>query len=158
MSEKLFSLRKRVAKLEQHVADRARREKLANCNCEYSTIVVAERAEEFEAEMNLPCPAHGFRQLGRIVHIVLVSAGERPAYSSRIDQLIATYEARRTHQARLELEDDDSEDLNPRCKALTKSGKPCRAAATAGGLCFFHANPNKRLSWAELGEKAIARL
>jgi hypothetical protein len=27
-------------------------------------------------------------------------------------------------------------------------GKPCRAAATEGGLCFFHANPNKA---AELG-------
>src|SRR5579864_7768386 len=30
-----------------------------------------------------------------------------------------------------------------RCKARAKNGKPCRAAATAGGLCFFHANPNK---------------
>lgn len=36
------------------------------------------------------------------------------------------------------------------CKALTKSGKPCRAAATASGLCFFHANPNKA---SELGRK-----
>ena len=35
-----------------------------------------------------------------------------------------------------------------RCKAKTKLGKPCSAAATAGGLCFFHANPNKT---AELG-------
>jgi hypothetical protein len=35
-----------------------------------------------------------------------------------------------------------------RCKAQTKSGNPCCAAATAGGLCFFHANPNKA---AELG-------
>ena len=35
-----------------------------------------------------------------------------------------------------------------RCKALTKQGNPCRAAATEGGLCFFHANPNKA---AELG-------
>jgi len=34
------------------------------------------------------------------------------------------------------------------CKAKTKKGKPCRAAATEGGLCFFHANPNKA---AELG-------
>jgi len=30
-----------------------------------------------------------------------------------------------------------------RCKGKTKSGKPCGAAATAGGLCFFHANPDK---------------
>ena len=35
-----------------------------------------------------------------------------------------------------------------RCQARTKAGKPCRAAATAGGLCFFHTNPNKA---AELG-------
>jgi hypothetical protein len=35
-----------------------------------------------------------------------------------------------------------------RCKARTKRGEPCRAAATEGGLCFFHANPNKA---AELG-------
>ena len=34
------------------------------------------------------------------------------------------------------------------CKGKTKKGSPCRAAATEGGLCFFHANPNKA---AELG-------
>ena len=34
------------------------------------------------------------------------------------------------------------------CKGKTKKGKPCRAAAMEGGLCFFHANPNKA---AELG-------
>ncbi len=37
-----------------------------------------------------------------------------------------------------------------RCKVLTRAGKPCRAAATAGGLCYFHANPNKA---SELGRK-----
>ena len=37
-----------------------------------------------------------------------------------------------------------------RCKARTKAGRPCRAAATEGGLCFFHANPNKA---SELGRK-----
>lgn len=34
------------------------------------------------------------------------------------------------------------------CKGKNKKGRPCRAAATEGGLCFFHANPNKA---AELG-------
>src|SRR5579864_3674102 len=34
------------------------------------------------------------------------------------------------------------------CRGKTRQGKPCRAAATEGGLCFFHANPNKA---AELG-------
>lgn len=38
-------------------------------------------------------------------------------------------------------------DSNPRCQG-PKAGKPSRAAATSGGLCFFHANPNKA---AELG-------
>jgi hypothetical protein len=42
-----------------------------------------------------------------------------------------------------------SKQLNPRCKALAKSGETCRAVATAGGLCFFHAIPTKLLSWAE---------
>ena len=37
-----------------------------------------------------------------------------------------------------------------RCKGRTKLGEPCKAAATAGGLCFFHANPNKA---SELGRK-----
>lgn len=38
-----------------------------------------------------------------------------------------------------------------RCKAKAKSGKPCRAAATAGGLCFFHANPNKASELGRIG-------
>jgi hypothetical protein len=37
---------------------------------------------------------------------------------------------------------------NNRCKGTTRTGRPCRAAATEGGLCFFHSNPNKA---AELG-------
>ena len=40
-----------------------------------------------------------------------------------------------------------------RCKAKAKSGKPCRAAATAGGLCFFHANPNKAAELGRVGGK-----
>lgn len=43
---------------------------------------------------------------------------------------------------------------NSRCKALAKSGQPCGAAATEGGLSFFHANPNKA---AELGPKGGRR-
>jgi hypothetical protein len=38
-----------------------------------------------------------------------------------------------------------------RCKAQTKAGKPCRAAATRGGLCFFHANPNKASELGRIG-------
>ena len=38
-----------------------------------------------------------------------------------------------------------------RCHGRTKDGKPCRAAATAGGLCFFHANPNKASELGRIG-------
>jgi hypothetical protein len=41
-----------------------------------------------------------------------------------------------------------------RCKARTKNGKPCRAAATPGGLCFFHANPNKASELGRIGGRS----
>ena len=41
-----------------------------------------------------------------------------------------------------------------RCKAKTKSGKPCRAAATADGLCFFHANPDKASELGWIGDRS----
>lgn len=44
-----------------------------------------------------------------------------------------------------------------RCKAKTKSGKPCQAAATAGGLCFFHANPNKASELGRIGGSSNRR-
>ena len=43
------------------------------------------------------------------------------------------------------------QNLDWRCKARAKSGKRCRAAATAGGLCFFHANPNKASELGRIG-------
>ncbi len=66
MSGTLSSLSRRLTKLEQQLADRAKRANLASCNCSCITIADPARSEEFEAEMNLPCPAHGFRRLGRI--------------------------------------------------------------------------------------------
>ncbi len=44
-----------------------------------------------------------------------------------------------------------------RCKAITKAGEPCRAAATAGGLCFFHANPNKAAECGRIGGRSKRR-
>jgi hypothetical protein len=42
-------------------------------------------------------------------------------------------------------------DHDSHCAARAKSGKRCRAAATAGGLCFFHANPNKASELGRVG-------
>jgi Family of unknown function (DUF5763) len=44
------------------------------------------------------------------------------------------------------------------CQALTKKGKPCQAAATEGGLCFFHANPNKAVELGRIGGKKNGRM
>ena len=37
------------------------------------------------------------------------------------------------------------------CKATTRAGTACMARATDGGLCFFHANPNKAAELGRLG-------
>jgi hypothetical protein len=42
-------------------------------------------------------------------------------------------------------------DVSNRCAGTTKAGKPCKAAATGGGLCFFHANPNKASELGRIG-------
>ena len=44
-----------------------------------------------------------------------------------------------------------------RCKSRTKQGKPCRAAATAGGLCFFHSSPNKAVELGRIGGRNKSR-
>jgi len=41
-----------------------------------------------------------------------------------------------------------------RCQGKTKAGKPCRAAATKGGLCFFHANPKKAAELGRIGGRS----
>jgi hypothetical protein len=43
---------------------------------------------------------------------------------------------------------------NTRCSGRTKKGEPCRAAATPGGLCFFHANPNKASELGRIGGRS----
>lgn len=153
MSGKLSSLSRRLAKVERQLIDEARREGMAGCICSAMTLADADKPEEFEAEMNEPCPAHGFRRLGMLLEVRQI--GSKVA---KIDQLLEIYKARqsprklrlsRLRQAGLELK-NACENLGRRCKARAKNGNPCRAAATEGGLCFFHANPDKA---SELGRK-----
>jgi hypothetical protein len=50
-----------------------------------------------------------------------------------------------------------NKNVDSRCKAQAKSGKPCRAAATEGGLCFFHGNPDKAAELGRIGGKSKFR-
>jgi hypothetical protein len=79
------------------MADLARRVELANCTCKDTsgvTLAIPGQPEEFEAEMNLPCPAHGVRRLGRIMQLRFVEPGVTGKPDARLDELIATYQAR----------------------------------------------------------------
>jgi hypothetical protein len=43
------------------------------------------------------------------------------------------------------------------CKGKTKSGATCRAPAGAGGLCFFHANPDSAKALGQIGGRKNRR-
>jgi hypothetical protein len=47
-----------------------------------------------------------------------------------------------------------AKNLDRCCQARAKTGKRCRAAATEGGLCFFHANPNKPSELGRIGGRS----
>ncbi len=105
---------KRLVEVERRLRDVARREHLANCNCQQLT--GAFNSEKFEEEMNRPCPAHGFRDLGTIMHTVVVPTNGlvreiEPEEDEKLGALIATYEARRArHQTDSEFEIEDDSD------------------------------------------------
>jgi len=94
----LSSLNRRLDKLEQELADRAWRAKLGTCNCSYVTIADSARPEEFEAEMTLRCPAHGFRHLGIIKRVFSYKPDHNVRRDSQLDrkfaEMMATYNAR----------------------------------------------------------------
>src|SRR5450432_4732220 len=86
------NVRYRLAKLEKQLSDLTRLKELANCICKQNTVAL--EADEFEAEMNLPCPCHGFRRLGVIDQIVFVNPDLTKEPNPRLDELLATYESR----------------------------------------------------------------
>jgi hypothetical protein len=56
----------------------------------------SDHPEQFEAEMNLPCPAHGLRRFEVLIAFHMVGGyGEPPEDTSRFDELIATYYERK---------------------------------------------------------------
>lgn len=106
------NLEKRLAEVERRLRDVARREQQADCNCKQFT--GAFNPEKFEEEMNRPCPAHGFRDLGQIFHTVIVRTngivGEKEREEDeRLVNLIATYEARRARDRELKMDYDSEE-------------------------------------------------
>jgi hypothetical protein len=109
MSGKLSSLNRRLAKVEQQVAERTKREELANCICR--TLTIVQDAEQFEVEMNRPCPVHGVRDLGQLlIHTPFNSDTTPSEVSIKRRQLLDLYELRLSQhsQSSDELEENES--------------------------------------------------
>jgi hypothetical protein len=112
MSGKLSSLSRRLAKVEQQVAERTKREELANCICGTSVaFTVIHDAEQFEVEMNRPCPVHGVRDLGPLVFHRPFNSDTTPSEESiKLRQLLDLYELRLSQRSQSsdELEENES--------------------------------------------------
>ena len=120
MTRKLLSLSRQLAKVERKQADRARREKLANCICGGTIIALSLAPELFEAEMNRTCPVHGFRRFGQIAAMIFErSPGDETIYGPpeyetmddgvKLKQLLKTYELSywKDFKSRVEREADE---------------------------------------------------
>lgn len=112
MSGKLSSLNRRLAKVEQQVAERTKREELANCICRTSMpFTIVHNAEDFEVEMNRPCPVHGVRDLGQLLIHTPFNSDTTPSEESiKLRQLLDLYELRLSQRSQSsdELEENES--------------------------------------------------
>ncbi len=81
--------------MERQLADIANEEKQASCICHAFLRVSYASAENFRAEMNRVCPAHGFRELDifRIVYEADDSDSE-VARDTEINELLMEYKRR----------------------------------------------------------------
>jgi hypothetical protein len=108
VSGKLTGFRRRLAKVEQALGETAKQEKQADCICIRNgariTIAFSNKPEEFEADMNQKCPAHGFRSLGDITVFRVVGRGQKRDERCRLDDLLAEYRAREADYSRNKLE------------------------------------------------------
>ena len=62
-----MSLRRRVRKVEQRLADIEEQNQMANCSCQEVMVAYLGRLDEFEELVNQPCQVHGMRQAGRLI-------------------------------------------------------------------------------------------
>jgi hypothetical protein len=111
MSGKLSSLNRRLAKVEQQVAERTKREELANCICRTSMpFTIVQDAEQFEVEMNRPCPVHGVRDLGQLlIHTPFNSDTTPSEVSIKLRQLLDLYELRLSQRSQSSDEPEENE-------------------------------------------------
>jgi hypothetical protein len=113
MSGKSFNLSRRLAAVEQRLAETAKRKSLDNCNCIIRPLFPVKDEKEFEAQTNVACPVHGFRRLERLVVVTIVRTSrsnreESRLEESRLEQVVDQYQRRLAEfrKSHPEFEDD----------------------------------------------------
>jgi hypothetical protein len=109
-----MGFRRRLAKVELALVETAEQEKRTDCICipyggRMATIAFTNKSEEFEADMNQKCPAHGFRSLGQIMVFRVVGPGQKKEERCRLDDLLAEYRAREAEHGRTQLQEAHQE-------------------------------------------------
>jgi len=109
MSGKSLNLSRRLAAVEQRLAETARSERLDDCNCVISSLFAVKDEKEFEAQTNVACPVHGFRRLERLVVVRIVrTSRSNTEESDRLEQVVDEYQRRLAEfrKSHPEFEDD----------------------------------------------------
>jgi len=116
VSRRFSSLNRRLAAVEQEVAERVKRVELADCNCpkiKSPIPFLAFEPGQLEEELNRGCPVHGLRRFGRIrimnfVNMDLTSSED----AVKCEQLIEAHQLRLAQQSQssIESEQDDSQE------------------------------------------------
>jgi hypothetical protein len=91
-----MSLRRRLARIEQTLADRIKQRELDDCICGGPCIAIPgpENEDHFEAEINRPCPVHGLRRFDSFIQLGSVNPDGTPMKFPRLDKLVEEYFAR----------------------------------------------------------------
>ena len=84
MKNSISKVERRLVKVEQKLAERARRKLLETCVCTKVSYFESVEPEKLEKEMNVPCPAHEFRSLGSRFSVLVQPNGPEPRPASLV--------------------------------------------------------------------------
>lgn len=99
------NLNRRLAKIEQALAEMEQQKIITNCNCRDPKKRFSAVDDGLEAELNLKCPAHAERRLANLLTGVIIGSDGRRTPNPRRDALVEEYERRYARQ--LEQMDDN---------------------------------------------------